>query len=176
MVPLLVITAAAVSTYAWSGRFTSENYVYLWRSYDVRQTLENSVIIAFTAATVAAFLGLCVSWLVCRTSIVGRRVIEYIVLLPLSVPSIAFGIGVASLWLRFPWDRYGTIWVIVIGFVGRFTGYAVRAISGSLVQMHPELEESARICGHGPVRTMRSHCRWSGPASSRAGSCCTASS
>jgi iron(III) transport system permease protein len=154
VVPLLVIAAAAASTYAWSGRFTPENFVYLWSSHDVRQTLENSVIIAITAATVAAFLGLCVSWLVCRTSMTGRRLIEYVVLMPLSVPSIAFGIGVAALWLRFPWDIYDTIWLIVIGFVGRFTGYAVRTISGSLVQVHPELEESARICGLGPVRAL----------------------
>jgi len=30
----------------------------------------------------------------------------------------------------------------------------VRTISGSLVQVHPELEESARICGLGPVRAL----------------------
>ena len=44
--------------------------------------------------------------------------------------------------------------MIVIGFIGRFSGYAVRTISGSLVQIHPELEESARICGYGPLRTV----------------------
>jgi iron(III) transport system permease protein len=154
VVPVLVIAAASISTYAWSGRFTSENYVYLWESFDVRTTLSNSLTIAVIAATLAAALGLAISWLACRTAIGGRRLLEYIVLLPLSVPSMAFGIGVTSLWLRFPIDVSATIWVIVIGFIGRFSGYAVRTISGSLVQIHPELEESARICGYGPLRTV----------------------
>ena len=154
VIPVLVIAAASVSTYAWSGRFTAENYVYLWESFDVRETLTNSLTIAIVAATLGAMLGLAIAWLACRTTIMGRRLLEYIVLLPLSVPSIAFGIGVTSLWLRFPIDISATIWVIIIGFIGRFTGYAVRSISGSLVQIHPELEESARICGYGPLRTV----------------------
>ena len=48
---------------------------------------------------------------------------------------------------------YGTLWIIVLAFIGRFTGYAVRSISSSIVQVHPELEESARIAGYGWFRT-----------------------
>lgn len=154
LIPILVIAAASISTYAWSGRFTLENYRFLWSSSDVRDTLANSLAIAITGATLAVVLGLSVAWLACRTRVKGRRLLEYVVLMPLSVPSIAFGIGVASLWLRFPWEISATIWMIVIGFVGRFSGYAVRTISGSLVQVHPELEESARISGYGPLRTV----------------------
>jgi iron(III) transport system permease protein len=154
VVPVLVIVAAALSTYAWSGRLTWSNMTYLWTSDDVRETLRNSVVISVVSATAAAFLGLCVAWLVCRTRTKGRHLLEYLVLMPLSVPSIAFGLGVAALWLRLPWDLYDTIWIIVIGFVGRFSGYAVRSISGSLVQVHPELEESARVCGYGPIRAL----------------------
>jgi iron(III) transport system permease protein len=154
VIPVLVIVAASISTYAWSGRFTLENYVFLWNSLDVRDTLSNSLAIAIVAATLAVALGLSVAWLACRTTIRGRRLLEYLVLMPISVPSIAFGIGVASLWLRMPFDIGATIWLIVIGFIGRFTGYAVRTISGSLVQIHPELEESARISGYGPIKTV----------------------
>ncbi len=154
VVPVLVIVAAALSTYAWSGRLTWSNMTYLWTSADVRETLRNSVVISVVSATAAAFLGLSVAWLVCRTRTRGRHLLEYLVLLPLSVPSIAFGLGVAALWLRLPWDLYDTIWIIVIGFVGRFSGYAVRSISGSLVQVHPELEESARVCGYGPIKAL----------------------
>jgi iron(III) transport system permease protein len=114
VVPVLVIVAAALSTYAWSGRLTWSNMTYLWTSDDVRETLRNSVVISVVSATAAAFLGLCVAWLVCRTRTKGRHLLEYLVLMPLSVPSIAFGLGVAALWLRLPWDLYDTIWIIVI--------------------------------------------------------------
>jgi iron(III) transport system permease protein len=49
---------------------------------------------------------------------------------------------------------YGTMWVIVLGFLGRYTSYAARSMTGSLVQIHPELEESARVCGYSWTRTV----------------------
>jgi iron(III) transport system permease protein len=154
VMPLLVIFAAASVNYTWSNHFTGENVSFLWTSGDVRETMKNSLIIAITAASIATVLGFSIAWLVHRTKLPGRNLLEYVVIAPLSIPSIAFGIGVASLWLRLPWDVYDTIWLIVIGFVGRFSGYAVRTISGSLVQVHPELEESARVSGYGPMRTL----------------------
>lgn len=154
LIPIIVVVAAASSTYAWSGRFTMANFAFLWTSMDVRRTLETSMVISITAASAATFLGLCVAWLVHRTNMRGRPILEHIVLMPLSVPSIAFGIGVAAVWLRVSWSLYDTIWVIVIGFVGRFSGYAVRTLSGSLVQVHPELDESARVAGYGAVRAL----------------------
>jgi iron(III) transport system permease protein len=77
-----------------------------------------------------------------------------VALLPVSVPGIAFGVGVMFLWLRAPIDVYGTAWIIVLAFVGRFTAYAVRPIGASLQQVHPELEESARVAGYGWLRTL----------------------
>lgn len=154
LVPIVVIVVAALSTYSWSGRYTSENFTFLWESMDVWQTLKNSLVIAIIAASFASLLGLAISWIVHRTNVRGRHLLEYLALLPLSVPSIAFGIGVAALWLHLPWTVYDTIWLIVFGFIGRFSGYAVRTISGSLVQVHPELEESARVSGYGPVQAL----------------------
>lgn len=154
IVPVAVIAVASISTYAWSGVFTAQHYLFLWNSSDVHDTLANSLVIAIVAATLGTLLGIAVAWLSGRTSLRGRKLLEYVVLMPLSVPSIAFGIGVAAFWLRLPFDIAATVWLIVIGFIGRFTGYAVRTVSGSLVQIHPELEESARIAGYGPARTV----------------------
>jgi iron(III) transport system permease protein len=151
--PVIVLIGAAFSTFTWSGRFTSENFEYLWASQDVRVTLQNSLLIALIAATVSTFIGIVISWTTQRTTLPYRQVLEYLAVLPVSVPGIAFGVGVALFWLRMPIAIYGTIWIIVLAFIGRFTGYAVRSISSSIVQVHPELEESARIAGYGWIRT-----------------------
>ncbi len=151
--PILVLIAAAFSTFTWSGRFTTENFEYLWTSEDVRATLRNSLVIALVAATLATIIGIIISWTTQRTTIPHRQVLEYLAVLPVSVPGIAFGVGVALFWLRMPIAVYGTIWIIVLAFIGRFSGYAVRSISASIVQVHPELEESARIAGYGWLRT-----------------------
>ena len=152
--PITLIAVAALSTYAWSGRFTWINLDYLWTSNDAHATLVNTLTITLIAATLATIIGFSVAWVSGRTRLRGRRALEYLILFPISVPSLAFAIGVAFLWLRVPLPIYGTMWVIILGFLGRYTSYSQRSISGSLVQIHPELEESARVSGYGMMRTL----------------------
>ena len=83
---------------------------------------------------------------------------------------LTFGVGVMLEWIDVPLAVYGTSLIIVLAFIGRFTAYAVRSVSASLIQLHAELEESARVFGYGPLRTFHalpshSYCR----ACSRAG-------
>ncbi|QRM33331.1 iron ABC transporter permease (plasmid) [Microvirga sp. VF16] len=152
--PIIIIIAAALSTYTWSGKWTWANITFLWQSDDVSATLVNSLLITLIAATAATVLGLAVSWISTRTRMRGRHLLEHVVLLPMSVPSLAFALGVSFFWLWMPWTVYGTIWIIIIGLIGRYVSYSVRTITSSLVQIHPELEESARISGFGWGSTM----------------------
>jgi iron(III) transport system permease protein len=152
--PVALIAVATLSTYAWSGIFTLANLEHLWTANDVRDTLANTLTITVIAATIATVIGFAVAWTTNRTTLRGRRLLDYLILFPMAVPSLAFAIGVAFLWLRVPLPVYGTMWVIVLGFLGRYTSYAVRSITGSLVQIHPELEESARISGYTWSRTV----------------------
>lgn len=151
--PVTVLIVASLSTYTWSGRFTIENVRFLWADSDVRATLHNSLLISVIAASIATVLGVAISWITQKTRVPGRQALEYLAVLPVSVPGIAFGVGVALFWLEMPVTIYGTIWIIIFAFIGRFSGYAVRSISASLVQVHPELEESARVSGYGPTKT-----------------------
>jgi iron(III) transport system permease protein len=153
LAPVAVLIGAAASTYVWSGKYTAANFNEMMASAEVWSTLYNSTWISIASATLATALGIAIAYLASRTRLVGRHALEYIVLLPVSVPGIAFGVGVMLLWLRIPLEVYGTAWIIVLGFVGRFTAYAVRSISANLVQVHPELEESARVAGYGWLRT-----------------------
>lgn len=153
LAPISVLVAAALSKYTWSGEYSLENARNYLSSDDVWITLQNSIFISVASTTVATVAGIVVSWIVVRTRLRGRGILEYVILLPISVPGIAFGVGLMLVWLSVPLPVYGTILIIIFAFVGRFTAYAVRSISASLVQVHPELEESARLCGYGAVRT-----------------------
>ena len=152
--PLIILLAATLSTYTWSGRFTMNNVVEIAASADVWTTLQNSIWISIVSATIALILGLEIAWVATRTKMRGRRLLEMLALIPVSVPGIAFGVGVMFLWLPIPFDVYGSAWIIVLAFVGRFTAYAIRPISAGLMQVHVELEESARIAGLGWLRTL----------------------
>jgi iron(III) transport system permease protein len=152
--PLIVLLAATLSTYTWSGRYTLNNVAEIAASADVWSTLQNSIWISVVSASIALVLGLEIAWLATRTRLRGRRLLEMLALVPVSVPGIAFGVGVMFLWLPIPLNVYGTAWIIVLAFVGRFTAYAIRPIGASLMQVHPELEESARVAGFGWLRTL----------------------
>ncbi len=115
--------------------------------------MQNSILLSIVSASLASVLGFAISWIRHRTKQRGRVLLEYLVLLPVSVPGIAFGVGVMLLWLRVPLPVYGTPLVIVFAFIGRFTAYSVRAISANLQQIHPELEEAARVAGYSWLKT-----------------------
>lgn len=153
--PVALIAAAAFSTYAWSGTFTWNHIRFLWETVDVRTTLANSLFITIVAATLTTALGILIAWVTTRSRLAGRRLIEDIVLLPMSVPSLAFALGVFFFWLWIPGGIYGTVWIIIAALIGRYSSYSVRSISSSLIQVHQELEESARICGLGWAATLR---------------------
>jgi len=153
LAPIAILVAASLSRYTWSGEYALENLIASLSSDDVWFTLRNSVIISVVSATAATLTGILMSWMVVRTRMRGRGLLEYLVLLPISIPGIAFGVGFMLIWIGMPLPVYGTMLIIILAFVGRFTAYAVRSISASLIQVHPELEESARVCGYGAIRT-----------------------
>jgi iron(III) transport system permease protein len=153
LAPLAVLAAAAMSTYTWSGRYSLQNVWTALDNEDVWMTMQNSLYISIFSATAATIIGTVIAWIVHRTRFFGRQLLEYLTLLPIAVPGIAFGVGVMLTWIGSHLPVYGTAVIIMFAFVGRFTAYAVRAVSSGLVQLHPELEESARVCGYGPLRT-----------------------
>src|SRR6516164_10363915 len=57
------------------------------------------------------------------------------------------GYGPDSTVCCFPIPIYGTIWVLLIAYVTRFIPYGMRTASGSILQIHSELEEAAAASG-----------------------------
>jgi iron(III) transport system permease protein len=74
--------------------------------------------------------------------------------LPAAVPGVIVGVAYLWAWIGLPIGLYGTIWILVFAFVGRFIPDTVKVLSTSLAQIHPELKEAAWISGKGPLRTI----------------------
>ncbi len=95
-------------------------------------------------------LSLAFSWIVLRSKFPGRGVFDFIAFLPHAVPSIIFGVGALLLTL-FVVQRalpiYGTIWILLIVFTVARLSYGTRMTNSGLIQIHPELEESALMSG-----------------------------
>ncbi len=121
----------------------------------VRGTLWNSLLVSSATMTIGTALYFVVAYVVHRTRLPGRRALDVVTVLPVAIPGIIIGLGYLWSWISLPVGLYGTVWIIVLAYVSQFAPQATRAIAGSLVQIHPELEESSRICGAGFWTTLR---------------------
>ena len=111
------------------------------------RAIRNSIILAVLGASAAMLAAFFVAFLITRTKLRGRGAIEYVLFLPFAFPSIVLAVGVLWGYIRFPIAVYGTIWILMIGYVTKFLPYGLRSMSGSLLQIHRELEESGRMSG-----------------------------
>ncbi|HJZ33035.1 MAG TPA: iron ABC transporter permease [Hyphomicrobiaceae bacterium] len=115
----------------------------------------NSFKLATAAAAVAVALGAIVAYLDLRTTLWGRRLLDYLAILPLGLPGTVMAVGILLAFIRFPLPIYGTIWILLAAYVARFVPLATRSANASFRQIDPALEEAGRITGASWWLTMR---------------------
>lgn len=135
---------------------TLANYRFVLFEYDVTQrAILNSLYLAALAATLAVLIGAIIGWIDLRTTLIGRRFLDYVSLVPLGLPGIVMAVAILQFWLRMPVPLYGTLTILLIAYTARYIPLGVRAANTSLRQIDPSLEESARILGASWGFTMR---------------------
>ena len=113
----------------------------------------NSVFLALLSATIVMLLTSVICWIVIRTRLPGREVLDQIAASPLVVPGIVLGLALMIFFLNYGVGIYGTIWILLIAYVARFMPYGMRYNTSSMLQIHKELEESAEMAGSSWVTT-----------------------
>jgi iron(III) transport system permease protein len=88
-----------------------------------------------------------ISWIVVRTRIPGRWLLDNVASLPLVFPGLVLGLAIMVCYLTLDIGVYGTLWIMFIAYVTRFLPYGMRYNSASMLQIHKELEESAAMSG-----------------------------
>ena len=88
-----------------------------------------------------------ISWVVVRTKIPGRWLLDSLASMPLVFPGIVLGLSIMICYLYIDIGIYGTIWIMLVAYVTRFLPYGMRYVSTSMLQIHKELEESAAMSG-----------------------------
>jgi iron(III) transport system permease protein len=100
--------------------------------------------------TATVFLSVAIAWVVLRSRVRWRGVIDFLAFLPHAIPSIVFSIAawlLALFVLRDILPIYGTVWILVLAYVVARISYGTRMMNSALIQLHPELEEAATTCG-----------------------------
>ena len=113
----------------------------------------NSFVLSIGSATFVMLLTAIIAWIVLRTKIPGRWMLDNIASLPMVMPGLVLGLSIMICYLTVGGGIYGTIWIMFIAYVTRFMPYGMRYNSTSMVQIHRELEESASMSGASWLQT-----------------------
>lgn len=164
ILPVLVMVLVSVHSF-WTGvptaaDLTATHYVEAVTDSAIRRAFTNSVLISVGGATLGTALVVGTAYYTERTSYPGRGAVDFLSLSPLAVPGIILGTAVifTGLWtgkIHPAIDLYGTLWIIMIGCVIVFIPYSSRIAVGNIVQIHDELEESARVFGASWLQQLR---------------------
>lgn len=161
LLPLLVMAYASVLTVyqvpsAQSlGQLTLANYAFVLDDATTRRAIVNSLILGVTTATIVVALTTVIGWVTLRTRIPGRGLLDMLAFVPIAIPGIVLGISLIWVYFTIPIRIYGTLWILLVAYVTRYLPYGIRAATGGLTQIHPELEEVAATAGAGWWRTFR---------------------
>ncbi|MEZ0303863.1 MAG: ABC transporter permease [Hyphomicrobiaceae bacterium] len=115
----------------------------------------NSFRLATAAALIAVLIGAAIAYIDVRTDLRGRRLLDYLAILPLGLPGTVMAVGVLLAFIRPPFSIYGTIWILLVAYVARFIPLATRSANATFRQIDPSLEEAARITGAGWLTAIR---------------------
>jgi iron(III) transport system permease protein len=124
-------------------------------------SIENSLIYATGATLAATVVGVAIAWVVVRSDLRGRNVLDALVMLPLAVPGLVLAFGFLALSQEGKPLHFlialggGPVLLLIVAYAVRRLPYIVRAAVAGLQQSNPAMEEAARSLGAGPWRTLR---------------------
>ncbi|MFL5944977.1 MAG: ABC transporter permease [Gaiellaceae bacterium] len=133
--------------------FTTRWYHQFVTNSDLRAALVTSALIAAISSVGAVALGLLASIALVRRRIRGKGAVSALLLSPLVIPYVVFGISLLLFFHAAGISR--SMLTVVIGHIVISLPYTLLVIVPRLAQIDVSLEEAARDLGAGPFETYR---------------------
>ena len=136
---------------------TLANYRYILFDWKLtRDAIWNSVTLGLAAALITMFAGVMISYVIVKMKVRGKGLLEFLGMLPFSVPGSVIALGVMLAWSgKFGINIYNTVWIILVAYIARYMAFSLKANSAALEQVHDSLVEAARASGAGMGQALR---------------------
>jgi len=134
---------------------TLDPYRFVLAYPNLGRAVANSLILSFGSATLIMLITSVICWIVVKTKLPGRWLLDNLASLPMVFPGLVLGLALMIFYLNVDVGVYGTMWILFIAYVTRFMPYGLRFNTTSMLQIHKELEESAAMSGAGWGTTFR---------------------
>lgn len=134
--------------FTWEN-MSLQNLKYIlfdWRM--TRDAIWNSFYLSLAAAMITMVVGVLISYTIVKMKVRGKFILEFLGVLPFSVPGTVIALGVILTWSgKFGINLYNTAWIIFVAYIARYMAFSLKSNSAALEQVDDSLEEAARACG-----------------------------
>jgi iron(III) transport system permease protein len=159
IVPALVLVWTSffgytLPTRATAADFSTEPYRQLFANPAFWTGLKNTALVAGTSAAIVTAIGAVLGWIISRSALPGRRLLDFLSVMSVGIPAVIVGLAVMVLYLSLPIGVYGTVVILILAYSYRFATTTRLARAGFL-QIHRELEEASTVSGARFLTTQR---------------------
>jgi iron(III) transport system permease protein len=151
-IPFLVLIVVSMIPYFDYETFMSfpsnavlNNYYTVMKHPSFVSGLYNSLFLSVSIAVTTVLAGIVMAFTIHRTRAYGTKIFEFIGTLPLAFPPLVLSVGLVIIFLGTP--LYNSLWALGLGLFVAYFPYAFRNASGSIVNIHKELDEAAWVHG-----------------------------
>jgi len=142
------------------ANWTLQNfYDVLFINPSAQRAIRNSLLLALGAATVVSLLGSIIAYIIVKTKLRWRYLLDFVSNMPYALPGTVVAVAMILAWLKpIPFldvSLYNTVWILLVAYIAHYLAFGVRTTTGSLAQIHPSLEEVARNSGASWLQTFR---------------------
>jgi iron(III) transport system permease protein len=123
-------------------------------------SIQNSLKYACLATVLDLVLGVSIAFVVVRTKLAGRQILDAMAMLPLAVPGLVLAFGYLAMtqegkFFGFLNPAVDPLIILVIAYSVRRLPYVVRSAAAGFQQTSVTLEEAAQNLGCPPLKTLR---------------------
>jgi iron(III) transport system permease protein len=169
VIALALLPHAGVVLVAFSNDWYHSVLPHTWTLDNFRTALGHSMTVpsignslkyAALSTLFDAVLGVGIAYVVVRTTLPGRSLLDALAMLPLAVPGLVLAFGYLAMtqeghWLAFLNPITNPTPLLVIAYSVRRLPYMVRAVAAGFQQTSVTLEEAAQNLGASPWRSLR---------------------
>lgn len=124
-----------------------KNFYWLFEEQRILSSAKNNFVVGLSAAGLVTFFAAVVAWIVIRTQIPGRRILDGLAFSAMAYPSMVLGLALIWFYLTVPIPVYATLWILIIAYVTKRLPNSVRICSVVMIQIQKELEDASSVCG-----------------------------
>jgi putative spermidine/putrescine transport system permease protein len=153
----LMVAAVATNSFArrWLGTwlpdgYTTNWYVAAWKEFQLGDVLWVTAEVVLTVVLLSIVIGVPAAYALARKTFRGKQLVMLLILLPLIIPPITYGIPMAT--VMYQAHLGGTLYGVILANLVPALPFVILVMTPFIEQIDPTLESAARVFGANTLR------------------------